>query len=54
MTSFSTSGLLLFSFNRLPHAVLMAGGLALTCVLGSTPAQAADHTAPAASPAGAL
>jgi len=43
MTSFSTSGLLLFSFNRLPHAVLMAGGLALTCVLGSTPAQATDQ-----------
>jgi hypothetical protein len=43
MSSFSTSGLLPFSFNRLPHAVPIAGGLALTCVLGSTPAQAADQ-----------
>ncbi|MEI6112657.1 MAG: hypothetical protein WCP63_13475 [Cyanobium sp. ELA712] len=50
MTSFSTSGLLLFSFNRLPHAVLMAGGLALTCVLGSTPAQAADQYCTLSSP----
>ena len=50
MTSFSTSGLLQFSFNRLPHAVLMAGGLALTCVLGSTPAQAADQYCTRSSP----
>ena len=50
MTSFSTSGLLLFRLNRLPHAVLMAGGLALTFVLGSTPAQAADQYCTRSSP----
>lgn len=42
MTSFTPSRLLLSSRNLHPHGVLMAGGLAFTCLLG-TPAQAVDQ-----------